>query len=73
MSFMIILLIWLKHKMCGKAIGETNDQVIDTVHKWVNKRMTTSMYVVRRTETEAHGEKLLQTVLHENSYNVEIE
>ena len=46
-------------KICGKAIGETNDQVIETVHQWVKKRMTTSMYVVRCTETDSHGEKLL--------------
>ena len=57
--------------MTKRTLGQTNDQVIETAHQYVNNTMISSNYTVRDAESDTHGEKLLRLVLHFDSYNID--
>ena len=46
------------------------DQCIEALHQYFNKRMNSSQYKVKTVEKEIAGQRLMQCVLHINSYNL---
>ena len=55
--------------MTGEPIGSL-DQCIESVHQYFSKRMESSNYKIKTKTKDSHGKKLLQLVLHFNSYNI---
>ena len=56
-------------EMTGEPIGSL-DQCIESVHQYFSKRMESSNYKIKTKTKDSHGKKLLQLVLHFNSYNI---
>ena len=54
----------------GRTLGETNDQIVESAHQDLKHRMAQSNYFVKNKEKDTHGHKMLQAVLHQNSYTV---
>ena len=54
----------------GNSLGRVNDQLIEAVHSYMNKRMVRSNYWVKEVTTEKHGEQLYKCILHINTYNI---
>ena len=54
--------------MTGEGLGEVDDGVVEAMHQFLDKRMRLSNYIVKKLESEAHGEKKLKLVLHIKRY-----
>ena len=57
-------------RVTGKSLGFYTDQLVDSMHQWVNKRFTNSNYYVKDITSDIHGDKLFKGVNHLNSYNL---
>ena len=57
-------------RVTGKSLGFYTDQLVESMHQWVNKRFTNSNYYVKDITSDIHGEKLFKGVNHLNSYNL---
>ena len=51
-------------------LGHVNDQLIESAHAHMNKRLMAPNYLVKDITCEKHGEKLKKCVLHIKSYNL---
>ena len=54
----------------GKSLDTCTDQTIESVHHVVNHRFSNSKYYVKFTDSDKHGEKLFNGIMHVNSYNI---
>ena len=52
------------------SLIKTGDELIESMHQYVDKRMQKSNYMVKDYLNLRHGEKLSCAVLHLNSYNI---
>ena len=43
--------------LTGKALGKVSDQIVESCHSALNKRLVSSGYHRKNLETDAHGEK----------------
>ena len=49
--------------MTGEGPGQVDDGVVEAMHRFLDKRMRISNYVVKNLESEAHGEKKTETCI----------
>ena len=54
----------------GLSLIKTGDELIESMHQYVEKRMQKSNYMVKDCMNPRHGEKLYCAVLHINGYNI---
>ena len=54
----------------GVSLGQCSDQTIEAVHQVVNQIFSSSKYYIKFTEHDKQGEKLINGIMHVNSYNV---
>ena len=52
------------------SLGSCSDQTIEAVHQVVNNRFSSSNYYIKCTDNDNYAEKLLNGILHVNSYNI---
>ena len=52
------------------SLIKTGDELIESMHQYVDKRMQKSNYMVKDYLNPRHGEKFYHSVLHLNSYNI---
>ena len=52
------------------SLIKTGDELIESMHQYVDKRMQKSNYMVKDYLNPRHGEKLYRAVLHLNGYNI---
>ena len=53
--------------LTGNTLGETSDEVIESLHQQFKKTLDNSNYKVKNKNTEGAGKKLLKAVLHRTS------
>ena len=56
--------------LTGKGLGKVSDQIVESCHSALNKRLVSSGYHRKNLETDEHGEKMFSGILHFNSYNI---
>ena len=56
--------------LTGHSLGRVSDQVVESAHSALNKRLERSNYWVKDLESDIHGLKLYKGILHFNSYNI---
>ena len=54
----------------GKTLGQCNDQMIESLHQYLNQRMESSKYHMKNKARSEAGKKLLKAVLHHNAYSI---
>ena len=54
----------------GHSLGRVNDQLIEAVHSYMNKRIVKSNYWVKEVNTEVHGDQLYKCILHIKTYKI---
>ena len=57
-------------KETNKSLGYYTDQLIESMHQYVNKKFTNSNYYVKDLQSDIQGEHLLKGINHVNSYNL---
>ena len=57
-------------KLTGKGLGKVSDQIVESCHSALNKRLVASRYWIKDFESELHGKMLYRGILHFNSYNL---
>ena len=53
-----------------KSLGAVSDQTIEALHQVVNRRFNNSKYYIKYLDSKKHSQKLLDGILHVNSYNI---
>ena len=56
--------------LTGKGLGKVCDQIVESCHSALNKRLVASGYHRKNLEGDSQGEMLFRGVLHFNSYNI---
>ena len=56
-------------ELTGETLGSL-DQCIEALHQYVNQRMNSSNYKVKTVTKDIAGTRLMQCVLHINTYNL---
>ena len=56
--------------LTGHTLGRVSDQVVESAHCALNKRLERSNYLVKDLESDKHGLKLYKEILRLNSYNI---
>ena len=56
--------------MTGHGSNTVDDHTVECMHQHLNKRMQNSHYYVKDLNSELHGEKKLNLLLHVNGYNI---
>ena len=56
--------------MTGHGLNTVDDNTVECMHQHLNKRMQNSHYYVKDLNSELHGEKKLNLLLHVNGYNI---
>ena len=54
------------------TLKHVTDELVEHMHKFVEKRMVISGYIVKDITNVSHGNKLFQAVTHVNCYNLRI-
>ena len=54
----------------GKSLGKVSDQIVESTHSALNKRLDASKYWIKDVEAKMHGQRLLCGIVHFNCYNV---
>ena len=57
---------------CNVTLIKTSDELIENMHKVLNRRMMRSFYFVKDVLNPAHGARLFRAMQHLNSYNLHI-
>ena len=56
--------------LTGNTFINHTDELGESMHLHIHKRLAASNYVVRNIKNPLHGEKLLSCVIHHNSYAI---
>ena len=56
----------------GITLKKVTDELIESCHQYVHKRLTRGMYLVKDVTSDAHGNKLFRAIRHVNTYNLRI-
>ena len=54
----------------NRSLVKTNDQVVETMHQEVSKRMADSKYYIKDYSNPNHGLYLYKCIVHLNAYNL---
>ena len=56
--------------LTGKGLGKVSDQIVESCHSALNKRLVARGDHPKKLEGDSQGEMLFRGVLHFNSYNI---
>ena len=56
----------------GITLKKVTDELVESCHQYVHKRMTRGGYIVKDETSDSHGDKLFRAIMHVNTYNLRI-
>ena len=60
------LMLPLTYKELEKSLGKVSDQIVESTHSALNKRLEASKYWIKDVESKMHGQKLFCGIVHFN-------